>query len=113
MVTRLRKAFAITGALLFLVLFISITYSDAPVFTASRMIPESFVSLLEQQPPVWAEDPIAVAIQLIRVGATDPMNNRGTTVRRFDSSDGTVLVTIDDHSVADDSTSRTYDVVRL
>lgn len=109
----MRKAFAITSVLLFLALIISIRNSGIPVFTAPHLIPESFVSSLEQHPPAWADDPVAVALQLIHIGATDPIDDRGATVRRVDSSDGTVLVTIDDRYVADDSISRTYDAVRL
>lgn len=109
----MRNVLVITGVLLSLALIISIRNSGTPVFTVPRMIPESFVSSLEQHPPAWGDDPVAVAMQLIHFGATDPIDVRGTIIRRVDSSDGTVLVTIDDRYVADDSTSRTYDAVRL
>jgi len=111
----MKKVYATAGGLiLFLLVLVALLKTTTPpIFTASLTIPEAFVTLLEHHSPTWAGDPVDVAIHLLGFGVSDPIDQRGMVIQRLDDSDGTVWITIDDHYVEDDSTSRIYDAVRL
>ena len=113
------KRFVWKGVALVLVAFAAVGWwvFGPPLVTRNAPISPAFIAWLKSEhPPALSDrliDPLEVTLRLLYFGESDQIDTNGMTISVREEDNSNCVVTIDDRSVEDDSTSRSYSWVRL